>query len=58
MDGAVPDSAETNHLLERARAGDRQAFEELFARYRPYLQQVIAARQALLRASGLLESQS
>ncbi len=44
MDGAVPDSAETNHLLERARAGDRQAIEELFARYRPYLQQVIAAR--------------
>jgi len=31
------DSAETCRLLDRAQAGDRQAFEELFARYRPEL---------------------
>ena len=39
-----PDSDETDRLLQKAQAGDRQAFEELFARYRPYLHQVIAAR--------------
>jgi RNA polymerase sigma-70 factor (ECF subfamily) len=44
MDGAVPDSVETDRLLRRAQAGDRPAFDELFARYRPYLHQVIAMR--------------
>jgi RNA polymerase sigma-70 factor (ECF subfamily) len=44
MDEAAPDSAETDQLLQRARAGDREAFEELFARYRPYLHQVVASR--------------
>jgi RNA polymerase sigma-70 factor, ECF subfamily len=44
MNEAVPNSAETDRLLQRAQAGDRQAFEELFARYRPYLYQVIALR--------------
>jgi RNA polymerase sigma-70 factor (ECF subfamily) len=44
MGEAAPDSAETDRLLRRAQAGDRRAFEELFACYRPYLQQVIAVR--------------
>src|SRR6516165_5813288 len=39
-----PDSDETDRLLQRAQAGDRQAFEELFARHRSYLHQVIAVR--------------
>ncbi len=44
MDEAAPDSAETDQLLQRARAGDREAVEELFARFRPYLHQLIATR--------------
>jgi len=44
MDEAASDSAETDHLLQRAQAGDREAFEKLFARYRPYLHQVVATR--------------
>ena len=40
----TPDSAETCRLLERIQAGDRSAFERLFARYRPYLHRVVAAR--------------
>ncbi len=38
------DSAETHSLLGQIQAGDRLAFEGLFGRFRPYLQQVIAAR--------------
>ena len=38
------DSTETQRLLDRVRTGDRQAFEELFARHRPYLRQVIGLR--------------
>jgi RNA polymerase sigma-70 factor, ECF subfamily len=46
-----PDSAHTQALLARAQAGDRQAFEELFARYRAYLRQVVELRlDAPLRA--------
>jgi RNA polymerase sigma-70 factor, ECF subfamily len=39
-----PDSAQTQGLLQRAQAGDRQAYEELFARHRPYLRQVVELR--------------
>jgi RNA polymerase sigma-70 factor (ECF subfamily) len=44
MDEVILNSAETDRLLQRAQAGDRQAFEELFARHRSYLHQVIAVR--------------
>ena len=39
-----PDSEYTRRLLEKARAGDQQAFEQLFARYKDYLRQVIDLR--------------
>jgi RNA polymerase sigma-70 factor (ECF subfamily) len=38
------DSEDTQALLERAGAGDREAFEELFARYRAYLCRVAERR--------------
>jgi RNA polymerase sigma-70 factor (ECF subfamily) len=38
------DSTETQRLLERVGAGDHSALEQLLARHRPYLQQVIQAR--------------
>ncbi len=44
MDDLTPDSAETQLLLQRARAGDRSAFEQLFAGHRAYLRQVIDLR--------------
>jgi RNA polymerase sigma-70 factor (ECF subfamily) len=44
MDEVTPDSAETQRLLERVRAGDRLAFEELFARHRSYVRQVVELR--------------
>jgi RNA polymerase sigma-70 factor (ECF subfamily) len=44
MDEIAPDSAETQELLRQARAGDRQAFEKLFARYRSELRRLIAMR--------------
>lgn len=44
MDNVTPDSAETDELLERVQAGDRQAFEQLFARHLPYLRRVIGLR--------------
>jgi RNA polymerase sigma-70 factor (ECF subfamily) len=44
MNDAAPDSAETVRLLDLARGGDRRAFDELFARHRPYLRQVIELR--------------
>jgi RNA polymerase sigma-70 factor (ECF subfamily) len=34
MDEVTPDSAETQHLLEQVRAGDRGAFEKLFGQFR------------------------
>jgi RNA polymerase sigma-70 factor (ECF subfamily) len=43
-DEPTPDSAETRRLLERIRAGDRQAFEELFTRHRPQLRQLVELR--------------
>src|SRR5258707_9626909 len=39
-----PDSDETLRLLERIQAGEREAFEELFARHRPYLRQLVGLR--------------
>jgi RNA polymerase sigma-70 factor, ECF subfamily len=44
MDDGTPDSQETVGLLRQAVAGDRRAFEELFARYRPFLHQVVTIR--------------
>jgi RNA polymerase sigma-70 factor, ECF subfamily len=51
MRGTSPDSAATRRLLHLAEAGDRQAFEELFARHRPSLVQAVELRlDARLRA--------
>jgi RNA polymerase sigma-70 factor (ECF subfamily) len=36
------DSKETQRLLERVRAGEAEAFSQLFARYRGYLRQIIS----------------
>jgi RNA polymerase sigma-70 factor (ECF subfamily) len=44
MEGLTADSAETHRLLAQARAGDRQAFEQLCARHRPQLRRFIALR--------------
>jgi len=44
MNDLQPDSAQTQSLLEQAQTGDRQAFEELFARHRPYLKQLVELR--------------
>jgi RNA polymerase sigma-70 factor (ECF subfamily) len=41
---ATPDSSDTDRLLQQVQAGDRQAFERLFAQYRSYLCQVIGTR--------------
>jgi RNA polymerase sigma-70 factor (ECF subfamily) len=38
------DSAQTRRLLERAQAGDAGAAEQLLARHRPLLRQVVALR--------------
>jgi RNA polymerase sigma-70 factor (ECF subfamily) len=40
----TPDSEQTRLLLERAQAGDRQAFERLLHRHRSYLLEVVASR--------------
>jgi len=44
MDQVEADSAETRRLLEQARAGERQAFEELFRRHRAFVRQVVDLR--------------
>jgi len=44
MTGDPPDSGETQELLRRAVAGEPQAFEDLFTRYRPYLCQFVELR--------------
>ncbi len=44
MDEVTTDSTETQALLEKVRAGDAAALEQLFARHRPYLRRVIEAR--------------
>jgi RNA polymerase sigma-70 factor (ECF subfamily) len=51
MTAPTPDSAETLRLLDKARAGDPGAFDELFALHRPFLRQVVELRMDLrLRA--------
>jgi RNA polymerase sigma-70 factor (ECF subfamily) len=45
MDQAKPNTGDnTERLLQQAQAGDGRAFEELFARHRGYLRQVVALR--------------
>lgn len=44
MNTITPDSSATERLLQRAGTGDRQAFDELFQRYLPYLSRLIALR--------------
>jgi RNA polymerase sigma-70 factor, ECF subfamily len=44
MDGVQPDSVETQSLLLQADSGDRQAFEELFARHRAALRRAVELR--------------
>src|SRR5579872_7503973 len=44
MDQLKPNSDDTEQLLIRAQAGDERAFEDLFARHRGYLHQVVATR--------------
>ena len=39
-----PDPAETRRLLGEARAGDREAVEQLFTRHRPYLRRLVEVR--------------
>jgi RNA polymerase sigma-70 factor (ECF subfamily) len=44
MHEVQPESEETQSLLARVEAGDRQAFERLFARHRSYLRQLVEVR--------------
>jgi RNA polymerase sigma-70 factor (ECF subfamily) len=44
MNSAAPDSVETERLLERARAGEQRAVEDLLGHHRPYLQRLIELR--------------
>jgi RNA polymerase sigma-70 factor (ECF subfamily) len=44
MEELMPDSAETQRLLEQVRAGDRLAFDQLFARHRSFLRHLIEVR--------------
>jgi RNA polymerase sigma-70 factor, ECF subfamily len=39
-----PDSTETRELLDRAVSGDRHVFDQLFARHRRYLRQMVELR--------------
>src|SRR5262245_44816915 len=44
MDEVSPGVTDTDSLLRLAHAGDQRAFAQLFARYEPFLHQVIALR--------------
>src|SRR5437763_8231828 len=44
MNDVKPDSEETLRLLDQIKAGDREAFEKLFARHRPLLRQMVGHR--------------
>jgi RNA polymerase sigma-70 factor (ECF subfamily) len=44
VDQAKPNSVDTELLLQQAQAGNEQAFQDLFARHRAYLHQVVALR--------------
>jgi len=41
---APTDSSETRELMDQTSAGDPEAFERLFAHFRPYLRRVVGAR--------------
>jgi RNA polymerase sigma-70 factor (ECF subfamily) len=41
---AAPDSAETQRLLEQVQAGDAEARDQLLARHRPFLHQIVELR--------------
>ena len=49
----VSDSSNTNQLLHRARAGEKTAFTELFARHEPQLKQFIKRRMDVRLRSRL-----
>ncbi|MCI0690014.1 MAG: hypothetical protein L0Y54_22685, partial [Sporichthyaceae bacterium] len=44
MAGAMPESEETQRLLEQLQAGDVGAFDRLLELHRPYLQQLVQLR--------------
>ena len=44
MEELQSDSTETQSLLEQVREGDRQSFDQLFARHRAYLCQIVELR--------------
>ena len=44
MDQGQPEAAEVQNLLGQVRAGDRGAFEQLFAKYRAYQHQFVELR--------------
>jgi RNA polymerase sigma-70 factor (ECF subfamily) len=44
MQESIPDSTQTQRLLQQVRAGDLQALDQLFARHRPYLSQLVELR--------------
>jgi RNA polymerase sigma-70 factor, ECF subfamily len=44
MDQPKPGSDDTDQLLEKANAGDKRAFEDLFERHRAYLLKVVTLR--------------
>ncbi len=44
MDTGPSDSAETRQLLQRVRCGDDGAFDQLFARHRAFLRQIVELR--------------
>ena len=44
MAQAAPDSTETRHLLERLRAGDREALDQLLTQHRAFLRRLIELR--------------
>jgi RNA polymerase sigma-70 factor (ECF subfamily) len=60
MGELIPDSAETQELLRRIRAGDKAAFERLFAEHRPQLRRFVEMRldpklRARLDASDVVQ---
>ena len=44
MEEVQPDSSQTERLLEQVQGGDRQAFDQLFARHRAYLRRIVELR--------------